>query len=144
MPIVLSPTLKAAINGAFESKKPITVAYVGVSGEPHMGYRGTVQSYGEHQLALWARDPVAGIAAALAVNPQLVFLYGNFDPTNRALLTIRGRGRIESGDGFRATVFDTSPVAERDRDPDRKGVAIIVDLESIDGMIAGERLSLRP
>jgi hypothetical protein len=57
-------------------------------------------------------------------------------------VTFRGKGRFATSDGERDAVYATMPQRERDADAEKKGVAIIVDLESIAGFIPGYRLQM--
>ena len=43
-----------------------------------------------------------------------------------------------------ARVYDNSPEGERNLDKDRKGVALIIDLDSVDGLFGGNFLKMRP
>jgi hypothetical protein len=40
-------------------------------------------------------------------------------------------------------VYDNSAAAERDRDKERKGNALIIDLDTVDGFFAGGMLQMR-
>ena len=136
-PLTLTDAIKEAVNGALGRGKPVAVSYVDESGQPHLSYRGTVQAYSDTQLALWTRDPKTGMASAIAANPAMVLLYGDFNPENRLFLTFRGRGRIDHDEVVRRRVFENSHPAEQERDKERRGVAIIIDLDSVDGLIGG-------
>jgi hypothetical protein len=59
-------------------------------------------------------------------------------------MTFRGRGRVESSETVRRKVYDDSPEVERNLDKDRKGVALIIDLDSVDGFFGGNMLKMRP
>ncbi|HLG88195.1 MAG TPA: pyridoxamine 5'-phosphate oxidase family protein [Alphaproteobacteria bacterium] len=136
-PLKLTDTMKEAVNGALGRGKPVAVSYVDESGQPHLSYRGTVQAYSDTQLALWTRDPKNGMASAIAANPAMVLLYGDLNPENRVLLTFRGRGHIDNDEAVRRKVFESSHPAEQERDKERKGVAIIIDLDSVEGLVDG-------
>src|SRR5580700_7259286 len=92
--LTLTDSMKKLVNNALNTGKPITVAYVDELSQPHLSFRGTVQTFSDEQLALWVRNPVGGIAAAIGNNPSVVLLYGDLNPENRAFLTFRGRGRV--------------------------------------------------
>ena len=139
----LTPTMKDAVNTALARGKPVSVAYVDERGQPHMSYRGTVQAFGDDRLALWAREAGAGIATAIAQNPAMVLLYGDLASEKRMFLTFRGRAHVDNSDETRRTVFENSHPAEQERDKERKGVAIVIDLESIDGLVDGGFVKLR-
>ena len=70
-------------------------------------------------------------------------LYGDLDPQARAFITFRGRARFDHDDAARRTVYDNSPEPERDRDKERKGAPLIIDLDSVDGFIPGCLLKMR-
>ena len=78
----------------------------------------------------------------MKVNPAIVLLYGDMDAANRTFLTFRGRGRVETDPAIKTKIFESAHPAEQERDKDRKGVAIIVDLDSVTGLLGGERTAL--
>ena len=58
-------------------------------------------------------------------------------------MNFRGRARIdESADG-RKRVYDESPEFERNQDKERKGVALIIDLDSVEGFFGGAVLRMK-
>jgi hypothetical protein len=52
-------------------------------------------------------------------------------------------GRVDTSDTARRKVYNGMPQAERDSDKDFKGVPIIVEVETVDGIIPGSRLAMR-
>src|ERR1700722_13611483 len=125
-PLEIDDAIKAAINGAFDARKFVTVAYVGADGYAHMSFRGTAQVFGPQQRAVWARKPDDGLGQAVLDRPQVTFFYA--DIAERQFYIFYGHGHISSDEAIRNQVFDSSPEIEQSRDPERKGVAIIVDL----------------
>jgi len=106
---------------------------------------GSVQAYSDTQLAIWVRDPTGGILKAVTGgHPHIALLYGELGAQSKAFVTFRGRGRIDSSESVRRKVFDDSPEIERNMDKDRKGVALIIDLDSVDGFCGGNVLKMRP
>ena len=49
---------------------------------------------------------------------------------------------MESSESVRRKVYDDSPEAERNLDKDRKGVALIIDLDSVEGFFGGNALKM--
>jgi hypothetical protein len=140
----LSAEMKDAINKAFEIQKPIVVAYVDENSAPQISYRGSTQAYGDKQLAIWVRNPEGGIVAAVrGGRAHIALLYGEIRPDAKAFVSFRGRGRIDNAEPVRRKVYDSSPEAERDLDKNRKGVPLIIDLDSVDGFFAGSVLKMR-
>jgi len=139
----LSAEMKDAINKAFEIQKPIVVAYVDENNAPQISYRGSTQAYSDKQLAIWVRNPEGRLLESIAKNPAMSLMYGNFEPTGRAFMTLRGRAHVDSSEAVRGKVYDSAHPFERDKDKDRKGIAIIIDLDSVDGFFGGAMLKMR-
>ena len=139
----LSAEMKDAINKAFEIQKPIVVAYVDENNAPQISYRGSTQAYSDKQLAIWVRNPEGRLLESIAKNPAMALMYGNFEPTGRAFMTLRGRAHVDSSEAVRGKVYDSAHPFERDKDKDRKGIAIIIDLDSVDGFFGGAMLKMR-
>ena len=139
----LPQALKQLVNTAFDRGKFISLAYVSLDGRPELSFRGSTQAYSDTQLAIWVRNPEGGLSKAIDKNPTITLLYGDFSPESRAIITFRGRGRIDKSEAVRRTVYDNSAAAERDRDKERKGNALIIDLDTVDGLFAGGTLKMR-
>jgi Pyridoxamine 5'-phosphate oxidase len=119
------------VDGALGNGTTVVVAYVDDEGQPHLSFRGTVQVFDEERLALWARDAGGGLPRALPTNPRLAFWY--HDPGTRTTLQFHGRGHVEHDPDVRDTVFERSPEREQQFDPERAGVAIVVDVDQVTG-----------
>jgi hypothetical protein len=129
--IAIDDGLATLINGSFEAGTPMLVAYVDANNQARLSFRGSIHVHTADQLAIWVRDPAGGLPNALANNPQLTLMYRNA-PT-RSTIFFYGRGHVENDDATRARVYDESPEGERGRDPERKGVPLIVDLDVVQG-----------
>jgi len=139
----LTAEMQHAVNTAFGTGKPLAVAYVDERGAPQLSYRGSTQAYSGTQLAIWVRNPEGGILAAVRNNPAVSLIYGNFDPNNRGFMTFRGRARVDDDADTRRLVYDRAHEIERSRDPERKGVPLIIDLDTVEGFFGGARLQMR-
>ena len=139
----LSEDMQRAVNTAFETLKPIVVSYVDENGAPQLSFRGSTQAYSDTQLAIWVRNPEGRILESIAKNPAIALLYGSFDPTARAFMIFRGRARVDSTDAVRRHVYEHAHPFERDKDKDRKGSALVVDLDSVEGFFGGAQLKMR-
>ena len=134
VPVALDAAIATAVNGALDNGTPIIAAYVDRNGQPQLSLRGTTQVYSSDQVALWIRDPKGGLVRALPDSPRLSFFYR--DPAARTFLQIQGRGRVDDDPHVRDVVFDNSPEREQSIDPDRLGVAVIVDVDHVQGRLA--------
>ncbi|MFI5046932.1 MAG: pyridoxamine 5'-phosphate oxidase family protein [Acidimicrobiia bacterium] len=123
--------LATEINGALGDGNTVVVAYVDGDGQPQLSFRGTVQVLDAARLALWIRDPNGGLPKALAGNPRLSFWY--HDRSTRTTYQVQGRGRVDPDPQARTTVYDNSPEREQQFDPDRAGVAVVVDVDLVTG-----------
>ena len=139
----LSDEMKSAINNAFGSLKPIAIAYVDENGAPQLSYRGSTQAFSDTQLAVWVRRPDGRILAATRRNSAVALIYGSFEPTGRAFMILRGRARVDASEAVRNRVYEAAHPFERDKDPDRKGTALIIDLDSVEGFFGGAQLKMQ-
>jgi hypothetical protein len=140
----LSPALQETVNTALARGRMLSVAYVSAEGRPELSFRGSVQALSDTQLAIWVRDPAGGIIKAVTSGrPHIALLYGELNPESKAFVTFRGRGRVEPSEPLRRKVYDASPEIERNMDKDRKGVALIIDLDRVDGFFGGNALRMR-
>ena len=139
--VALGHEISQAINGALENGTPVIAAYVDRDGQPQLSLRGTTQVYSADQLALWIRNPEGGLIAALPDNPRLTFFYR--DPATRANYQIQGRGRVETDPKVRDVVFDNSPEREQAVDPERRGVAVVVDVDRVTGRGPSEPVNMQ-
>ena len=124
--IKLTDEMKTAVNNALVDGLPIMIASVDPEGQPSLSFRGSTQTYSDEQLAMWVRNPEGGILKNILVNPKLALMYRNGE--KRQTWLFHGEARRDDDPQVRQQVYDSSPEAERNRDPDRKGVAIIIDL----------------
>jgi hypothetical protein len=139
----LSSALKETINTALAHGRMMSVAYVSPEGRPELSFRGSVHSFSDTQLAIWVRNPAGGIIQAVAAGrPHIALLYGELGAQSKAFVTFRGRGHVEPSDSVRRKVYDASPEGERNLDKDRNGVALIIDLDSVDGFFGGNALKM--
>jgi predicted pyridoxine 5'-phosphate oxidase superfamily flavin-nucleotide-binding protein len=139
----LTPEIKNAINNAFTSGKPVLVAYVDEDGQPSLSFRGSTQAYSDNQLAIWVRNPEGGLQKALEKNPRISLMYRDPTPESRSMLQFKGTARREANETERNTVYDNAPEPERNADREKKGFALIIDLEKVDGFFPGGRAAMR-
>ena len=128
-PIDLSGGITEAINGALGRGHPVAWGYIGDDGYPSLSFRGSTQVFSPTQIAVWARKRDDGFAVAIADRPQVTALYFEHGGPGPLLLSIKGHARVD--ESANDTVYGNAPEGERDQDPERKGVAIVVDVKSV-------------
>jgi hypothetical protein len=139
----LSTEMKDAVNAAFGTGRPVAIAYVDESGAPRLSFRGSTQAYSDTQLAIWVRNPNGRILDATRKNPAVALVYGKFDPDDRGFMVFRGRAHVDGSDQARNRVYEQAHEFERNQDKERNGVALIIDIDAVDGFFGGARLQMR-
>ena len=138
----LSEDMKKAVNTAFERKKPIVISYI-ENGAPKLSFRGSTQAYSDTSLAIWVRMPDGPILDGIKKNPAVALIYGDFRTDGRDFMIFRGKARIDKSEVARRRVYESAPVYEQGQDKDRKGNAVIVDLDSVEGFFGGALLKMK-
>jgi hypothetical protein len=132
----LSGEIASAIDGAALRGATLAVAYVRDDLSPSVSFRGSTQVHSPTQLALWARKPDSGLATAIPERPRVSLVYyGGSDGPGPRFLSIEGRARVapELNDEVWAAMID----GERQLDPERNGVAILIEVDTVAGAGAG-------
>ncbi len=127
----LTGEIAAGIDGAAERGRTLVIGYVADDGAPALSFRGSVLVRGPQQLALWARNPEDGLTTAIAERPQVSLLFFEVDGPGPRYLSIRGRAHVDPS--ANDEVYAQMAEMERERDPERKGVAVVVDVDRVDG-----------
>ncbi len=132
MALVLPEAVKRDVNSAFAEGHPIVVAGVTAAGEPTMSFRGTAQTLGDSAIAFWTRDAAGStLVASLAEHPVVALVYSNMG--ERRFYQFTGRARLNDNPEIDAVVYEQSHELEQQRDPERLGKAIVVELTSVRG-----------
>jgi Pyridoxamine 5'-phosphate oxidase len=132
MPIALTDEITERVNGALVSGHPMILASVDGEGRPRLSFRGSTQVFSGDQLGFWARNAEGGTMGAIAANPHVALMYRH--PADRVLLQFAGRARVAQG-AERERVYDLAPEYEQKADPEKKGVAVVIDLDKVEGML---------
>jgi hypothetical protein len=132
-PLALMGAVAEVLDGAMSSGLPVVMAYVDADLQPNMSLRGSVKVHSDDQLQIWVRNPEGGLLSALDTNDRLSFWFRN--GAERATLQVKGRGRVVTDEALRRAVYDTTVEAERRADRNYRGVAVIVDVDTVDGRL---------
>jgi hypothetical protein len=133
-PVNLTGEIAAAIDGAALRGHPLVVAFVRDDGSPSVSFRGGTYVRGSTELAIWVRKRDSGLATAIAERPRGSLVFFEAEGPGARYLAIEGRARVAPE--LDQEVYDAIIERERQQDPERKGVAVIVDVDSVAG--AGE------
>ncbi len=139
----LSEDMKKAVNTAFERMKPIVISYIDENDSPKLSFRGSTQAYSDTALAIWVRMPDGPILDGVKKNPAVALIYGDFRMDGRDFMIFRGKARIDKTEAARKRVYESSHPYEQSQDKDRKGNALLIDLDSVEGFFGGALLKMK-
>jgi len=131
---VIPPGARPLINNARTNETPILVGHTDESGNPVLTFRGSIQVWNDTALCAWIRQASGGLVRSLAKNPAVSLAYRDGP---RAMLLMSGRARIETDEAVRKRVFDLIPESEQNHDPARKGAAMIIEIDRMQGYTTG-------
>ena len=138
----LSADMKKAVDTAFERKKPIVISYI-ENDAPKLSFRGSTQAFSDTALAIWVRMPDGPILEGVKKNPAVSLIYGDFRADGRDFMIFRGKARIDKSDAVRKRVYESAHAFEQSQDKERKGNALIIDLDSVEGFFGGALLKMK-
>lgn len=133
-PVNLTGEIAAAIDGAVLRGRPLAVAFVRDDGSPSVSFRGSTYVYSPNQLAIWVRKRDSGLAAAILERPRVSLVFLESEGPGARYLAIEGHARVAPE--LDQEVYDAIVEPERQQDPERRGVTVLVDVDTVAG--AGE------
>jgi hypothetical protein len=128
----LTGEIAAAIDGAALRGATLALAYVRDDLSPAVSFRGSIHVHSATELALWVRKRDSGLVTAIAERPRVSLVYyGGPDSPGPMFLSIEGRARVapELDDEVYAAIIEP----ERQQDPERNGVAVLIEVDTITG-----------
>jgi hypothetical protein len=129
--IDLTGEIAATIDGAVLRGHPLAVAFVRDDGSASVSFRGGAYVYSPTELALWVRKRDSGLAAAIAERPRVSLVFFEHGGPGAHYLAFEGRARVASD--LNDEVYAGIVEPERGQDPERQGVAVIVEVDSVMG-----------
>jgi len=129
--IELTDEMRSRLGSALTDGYPVVAASVDADGQPKLSFFGSTHVHRPDQLAIWVRNPASGTLRRIEGNPRMTFLYRH--AADRIRWTFEGRARRVDDEAERAEIYEASPELERSMDPDRAGVAVVVDLDAVIG-----------
>ena len=132
--ISLDDDIKHRLVNALTDGVAVVVGYVDSNGDPHVSPYGSTHAHSDDQLALWLRNPQGDLIGGIARNASVAVFYAQV--ATRTFFRMRGRAHIATDAATRDKVFTSMHPFEQGGDPERKGVAVIIDLDSVAGRMA--------
>jgi hypothetical protein len=128
----LTPEIKELVSGAFAAGNFILLAAVDEHHKPILSFRGSTSVFSDTQLSIWVRNAAGGTLNAIAQNPEVALMYRS---ATVPLLQFSGRAHVTTDAAERERAFSLAALREQESDPERKGVAVIVDLDKVSGVL---------
>jgi len=126
--ITLTQQMRELIDPALERGTPCLVATSSKDGFPNVGYKGSVMVFDDASLAFWERT-YQGTLDNLQENPNVMVLFR--DPATRAAWRFLGQATVYKEGPLREQVMARTVPAELERDPERKGYAVVIRVEKV-------------
>jgi predicted pyridoxine 5'-phosphate oxidase superfamily flavin-nucleotide-binding protein len=126
--IKLTDQMREEIDPALAQGRPGLVATVSKDGIPNVGYKGSLMVFDDESLAYWERT-LQGTAENVQENPNIMVLFRN--PTSRAAWRFVGKATVHKEGPLREQVMARTVPAELERDPERKGYAVIIKVDKV-------------
>jgi pyridoxamine 5'-phosphate oxidase-like protein len=120
-----------------EDGAPCLVGTSTKDGRPQISPKGSVALFDPETLSFWERS-FRSSYGAIEENPQVVVYMRNPKrkeiPHRGAALRFHGVARIATSDAERERAWQLSSKGEQERDPERKGVAILIRVDLIEDL----------
>ncbi|MBA4181176.1 MAG: hypothetical protein C0506_11355 [Anaerolinea sp.] len=120
--------MKEALGSAFTAGLAVTVATSSAAGMPDIALKGSTMAFDNDHLAFWERSHGQTLRN-LEENPQVCLYYRN--PQTRLSLKFFGVAELLRAGETRQQIMDRTVEFELSRDPERKGVAVLIRVDRI-------------
>ena len=137
--IKLIDQMRELINDALANGSPCILATAAPDGEPDIGFKGSMMVFDDDSLAYWERTKRQHLKNITA-NPKVVVLFR--DAKSKAAWRFHGFPEVHEGGPIRDQVMARTVPAELEKDPERKGAAVVIKLDKVTNM-AGQVLQSR-
>ncbi len=135
--IRVSQELRQRLDSALNDGKTLTAAYVDSHGKPHISFYGSTHVHDPDKLAVWVRNTDSDLISTIPDRPDIAFIYG--DIGSRFYAKFEGTARIETQPEARQRIYDEMHPVERQFDPEMKGIAIVIDLQTLTVQSGGDK-----
>jgi len=137
--ISISDQMKELIDNALANGSPCILATVSADGEPDIGYKGSMMVFDNESLAYWERTKRVHMKN-VKENPRVIVHFR--DAKTKAAWRFHGTATMHESGPIRDQVMARTVKDELDKDPERKGAAVVIRLDKITNM-GGQVLSSR-
>jgi uncharacterized protein len=129
--IAIIDQMKELVNNALANGCPCILASVSADGEPDIGYKGSMMVFDDGSLAYWERTKRQHMKN-VKENPKVVVLFR--DTKSKVAWRFHGKATLHEDGPIREQVMARTVKDELDKDPERKGAAVVISLDKITNM----------
>ena len=129
--IEMTDEMKELLGSALADRMACLVGTASKDGRPQISPKGSVMVFDKENLAYWERT-LSTALHNVAQNPQVVIYYNNSE--TRVRWRFYGTATVHESGPIREEVMSRTVQAELDRDPERKGVAVVVKVDLINDL----------
>lgn len=134
--IAMTDLMAELLDKALADGTPCLLGTASKSGDPQIGPKGSIARYDGQTLSFWERS-FRSTLAHIKENPRVVVYYRNPGrasemPFRGAALRFHGNARVVDDPKVRERVWELTVPLEKEKDPERKGVAILIDVDLIE------------
>jgi len=137
--IRLTDQMRDMVNNALANGCPCILATAAADREPDVGFKGSTMVFDDESLAYWERTRRQHLKNLLE-NPRVVVLFR--DPASRLNWRFHGVATVHQDGPVRDQVMARTVKAELDKDPERKGFAVVIRVDRVTNL-GGEVLQSR-
>lgn len=123
--------MKELVDNALANGSPCILATVSGDGEPDIGFKGSMMVFDNESLAYWERTKRQHLKN-VKENPKVIVLFR--DSKTKAAWRFHGTATLHEGGPIRDQVMARTVKEELDKDPERKGAAVVIRLDKITNM----------
>jgi hypothetical protein len=136
MPVQMTELMAKLLATALDDGTPCLVGTASKDGMPQISPKGSVAVFNPTTLSYWERS-FRSSQAHIEENPNVVVYYRNAArtaeiPWRGAALRFHGKARIVKSGPDLERAWDLAGDLERGKDPERKGYAVLIDVEKIE------------
>jgi hypothetical protein len=126
--------LQPHIDAAFPAHL-LYIATVLPDGYAQVSPRGSVQVHDDQHLSTWERG-IGATQANLHDGSKVTFFYMNFELREQGMAVVRlyGKAKVHRAGPVYEAVWERLIDAEKKQDPERKGFAVVVEIERVEDL----------
>jgi len=126
--IKLIDQMRELIDNALANGCPCILATASPDGEPDIGLKGSTMVFDDESLAYWERTRRQHLKNITA-NPKVIVLFR--DTKTKVNWRFHGVATVHDSGAVRDQVMARTVPAELEKDPERKGSAVVIRIEKV-------------